>query len=65
MNIILCLQFCDAFFVHLSPHWFDVSIKGECEAMITLDVHPKWIMMHVNVVNIFNIIIHMVIFSIL
>jgi len=33
---------------------------------MTLDVHPKWVTMHVNVVKYtFNIVIHMVIFSLL
>lgn len=30
----LCVQLCDAFFFHLSPHQFGVAIMGECEVMV-------------------------------
>jgi len=31
---ILCIQFCDAFATHFSPHQFGVTNKGECEVVI-------------------------------
>ncbi len=40
----LCLQFCEAFVTHFSPHQFGVTIRGGCEVVIhdircTLDFH--------------------------
>lgn len=28
VNKVLCLQFCDVFFIHLSSHLFSVAMKG-------------------------------------
>jgi hypothetical protein len=33
-SCILCLQFCDAFATHFSPHKFKVAIRGGCEVVI-------------------------------
>jgi hypothetical protein len=46
-SCILCLQFCNAFATHFSPHQFEVTTKGSCETTIhnikcTLDLHPDW-----------------------
>ncbi len=42
-------------------------IKGGCEAMahdiqVALDVHPNWVVFHVDIVNAFNSISHKTIF---
>lgn len=61
MNRVLCLQFCDAFAFHLSSYQFGVVVKRGCEAMVygiraTLDAHPNWVMLQVNIVDGFNTI---------
>jgi hypothetical protein len=48
-------------YFHLLPHQFSVAIKGGCKAMVhgihvTLNVHPDWVVLQVDVVNTFNTI---------
>jgi hypothetical protein len=55
---VLCLQFRDAFITHFSSHQF--AIKGGCEAIIrdikcTLDPHPNWVILQLDVANAFNL----------
>ncbi len=64
----LCLQLQDTIFTHLSPHQFGVIVRGGCEAVVhgirpTLDAHPDWVVLQVNVANAFNIISYQVIFK--
>jgi hypothetical protein len=56
---VLCLQFHEAFTTHFSPHQFGVTIKGGCEIIIhgikcTLDLHPIWVVLQLDVANTFN-----------
>jgi hypothetical protein len=53
VNRALYLQFHDAFSLHLSPHQFNVVIKGGCEVVvhgirIVLNVHIDWAMFQVH-----------------
>jgi hypothetical protein len=53
---------------HLLPHQFGEAIKGGCKAVIhdiqaALNVHPNWMVLQINVVNIFNAILHETIFQ--
>ncbi len=67
-NRILCLQFCNAFTTHFSPHQFRVAIKGGCEAIIhdiscTLDLHLDWVVLQLDMANAFNLVSRGVIFQ--
>ncbi len=33
-NRVICLQFCDVFASHFSPHQFKIATKGGCETII-------------------------------
>jgi hypothetical protein len=64
----LCLQFRDAFVTHFYANQFEVAIKGGCEIIIhgiicTLDLHPNWVVLQLNVVNAFNLVLRGVIFQ--
>ncbi len=64
----LCLQFRDVFVTHFSPDQFEITIKGGCETIIhgikcTLDLHPNWVVLQLNVINAFNLVSRGVIFQ--
>ncbi len=64
----LCLQFCDVFATHFSPHQFKISIKGGYETIIhgircALDLHPNWVVIQLNMVNVSNSMLKGVIFQ--
>ncbi len=55
--------------VHFSfvVHRFGMAIKGGCEAMVhdirsVLDVHLNWVVLQVDVMKVFNSILHKAIF---
>jgi hypothetical protein len=55
-------------FFHLLPHQFGKVVRGDCKAVVhgiqaTFDVHPNWVVLQVNVMNIFNTILHETIFQ--
>ncbi len=63
-----CFQFHGAFVVHLPPHQFGVAINGGYEGMVhgiqvTLDVHLNWVVLQVDITNVFNIVSRRVIFQ--
>jgi hypothetical protein len=65
---ILCLQFCNVFATHFSPHQFGVTTKGECETTIhdikcILDLHLDWVVFQLSVANAFNLVSKWVIFQ--
>jgi hypothetical protein len=67
VNKTLRLEFCDTFFVHLSPHQFGVVVKGGCKVVIhnvrvDLDVHLDWVVLSMDVVNALNTILKRSIF---
>jgi regulator of sigma D len=67
VNRALCLQFCDVLVSHLSSYHFGVVVRKGCEVMIhniqaTLDAHLDWVVLQVNIINIFNTILHKAIF---
>ncbi len=48
-------------------HWFGMVVKGGCEAMVhdiqsVLDVHLNWVVLQMDVVKVFNSILHKAIF---
>jgi hypothetical protein len=56
------------FFFHLLPHQFGGAVTGGCKVVVhgiqaVLDVHPNWVVLQVNVMNIFNTILHETIFQ--
>jgi len=68
INYTLCFQFYDAFATLISPHQFRVAIKGGCETVIhdircTLDLHPDWVVLQLDVANAFNSVSKGVIFQ--
>jgi hypothetical protein len=68
ISCVLCLQFCEAFATHFSPHQFGVVTKGGCEAIIhgikcTLDLHPNWFVLQMDMANTFNSVSKGVIFQ--
>jgi hypothetical protein len=68
VNKVLCFQLWDVFSFHLSFHQFGVVIKGRCEVVVhiirvVLNVHPDWVVLQVDVVNIFNFMLHKAIFQ--
>ncbi len=61
VNIALWFQLRNVFSFHMLPHQFGVVIRGECKAMvhgiwITLNIHPNWVVLQVDVANAFNFI---------
>jgi hypothetical protein len=55
----LCLQFCDSFAIHFSPHQFKVATKGNCEIIVhnikcTLDFHLGWVIFQLDMANDFT-----------
>jgi hypothetical protein len=53
---------------HFSCHQFGVSIRDGCETVVhgvqtTLDLHPNWVVLHVNVHNAFNSVPWLAIFE--
>jgi hypothetical protein len=55
----LIIQFKDTFAEHFSPHWFGVATLGMCETMVhgvrpILNLHLEWVVLQVDVQNIFN-----------
>jgi hypothetical protein len=68
VNKTFYFQFRDAFATRLSPHQFGVAIKGGYEIVvhnirITLNIHLDWVVLQVDITNVFNIISHRVIFQ--
>jgi hypothetical protein len=68
VNKALCFQLWDAFFFHLLLYQFGVAIRGICEVVVhnnqvALNVHLDWVVVQVDMVNIFNSISHNVIFQ--
>ncbi len=68
MSRTLCLEFHETFFAHLSPHQFGVVVKGGYKAVVhsvrvDLDVHLDWVLLLVDVVNVFNTILKRSIFQ--
>ncbi len=66
---VLCIQFHEAFATHFSPHQFGITTKGGCETIIhgikcTLDLHPNWVVLQLDVANTFNLVSRRVIVSI-
>ncbi len=54
-----CFQFHDVFTLHFLPHQFGVVVKDECEdvvhgVQIILDIHPNWVVLHVDIMNAFR-----------
>jgi len=48
-------------------HQFGMAIKGGCEVVVhgirgVLDVHFDWVVLQMNVMNVFNFILHKAIF---
>jgi hypothetical protein len=67
-SCVLCLQFCEAFVTHFSPHQFGVTTKGGCEVVIhdikyTLEFHPNWVVFQLDLTNAFNLVSKWVIFQ--
>jgi hypothetical protein len=65
---VLCLQFCEAFVTHFSPHQFGVAITGGFEIIIhnimcTLDLHLDWVVFQLDMANTFNLMSRKVIFQ--
>jgi len=66
-NYNLCLQFCETFATHFPPYPFRVTTKGGCDLIIhnikcTLDLHPNWVVLPLDVVNTFNSMLKGVVF---
>jgi hypothetical protein len=64
----LCHQICDVFVTHFSPHQFGLATKGGYETIIhdtkcTLDLHLNWVVLQLNMVNVFNSMLKRVIFQ--
>jgi hypothetical protein len=56
------------FSFHLLPHQFGVLVRGGCEVLVhgiqvVLDVHLDWVVLQVQVMNIFNIILFKALFQ--
>ncbi len=67
-SYILCLQFCNVFVTHFSPHQFKVITKGGCETIIhgiwcTLNLHPNQVVFQTVMANVFNLLPKGVIFQ--
>jgi hypothetical protein len=65
---ILCFQFYDAFATHFFLHQLGVITKGNCEVIIhdikcTLNLHPNWVILRLDVANTFNLVLRGVIFQ--
>ncbi len=55
----LAIHFKNILINHFSPHQFSVVTCDECEIMVhdvqsMLDLHPHWVVLHVDVHNAFN-----------
>jgi hypothetical protein len=55
----LCLQFCNTFVTHLSPHQFGIKAKKNCKKIIhdikcILDLHLDWVILQLDVANAHN-----------
>jgi hypothetical protein len=66
INCSIILQFQGSFQKHLSPHQFKVLTPRGYETIpfgirALLDLHPDWVLMQVNVENIFNSVFQIVI----
>jgi hypothetical protein len=64
----LAIQFTNTFVEHFSPHQFGVGILGGCETMVhgvgtRLDIHSEWVVLHVDVQNVFNSVFQATIFK--
>jgi hypothetical protein len=47
------------FSLHFLPHQFGVVVKGEREDVVhgiqtILDIHPNWVVLHVDIMNAFH-----------
>jgi hypothetical protein len=67
-SCILCLQFCNVFATHFSSHQYEVTTEGACEAIIhnikcSLDFHPNWVILQLDMVDAFNLMSKRVIFQ--
>ncbi len=65
---VLCFQFYDTFATHFSPHQFRVVTKGSYEVVIhdircTLDLHPNWVVLQLDMANAFNLVSRKAIFQ--
>jgi hypothetical protein len=64
----LYLQFWDVLFFHLSLYQFGVTNNDSCEVVVhdirtALDVHLDWVVLQVDVMNVFNTILCKAIFQ--
>jgi hypothetical protein len=64
----LAIQFRNIFVNHFSSHQFGVVTYGECEIVVhnvqaMLDLHPHWVVLHVDVHNAFNSMSWLVVFQ--
>jgi hypothetical protein len=55
----LTIQFKDIVTKHFNPHQFGVMIHDECKIVVhgvqaMLNLHPNWVVLQVDVCNIFN-----------
>jgi hypothetical protein len=63
-----CLQFCGNFTTHFSSHQFGIATRGGCETIIhgikwTLNLHHKWVVFQLDILNAFNLVLRRVIFQ--
>jgi hypothetical protein len=64
----LAIQFKDTFTKHFNPHQFKVAMLRKCETMVhvvktMLDLHLEWVVLQVDVQNMFNSISQIAIFQ--
>jgi len=64
----LVIQFKDTFVKYFSSHQFGVTMLGGCKTMVhgvkaTLNLQPKWVVLHVDVRNAFNLVFRATIFQ--
>ncbi len=64
----LVIYFIDIFTEHFSLHQFGVTICGGCDTMVygvwvMLDLHPYWMVLHVDVRNAFYAVLRLAIFQ--
>jgi uncharacterized membrane protein len=64
----LCFQFLDSFVKHFFPRQFGIDIKNDCEAIIygikcNLDLHPNYVLLYLDMANVFNSMLRRVIFE--
>jgi hypothetical protein len=67
INHDLCFQFHNAFATHISLHQFRIATKGGYETIVhgircTFDLDLDWVVLNLNVANVFNLVLKGVIF---